>query len=115
MNLFPQTEARAIRQSLAFNLRGIIAQKLVRSTVEEVRRVPAVDIMISTPIVRKLITEDRDIELNDAIDSGDEGMISFIESLYQLHQQELIDEETGLHAAPNPERFQRRLMGIRRQ
>ena len=114
LNLFAESEARAIRQSLAFNLRGIVSQKLVRSSVEAARRVPAVDVLIATPFVRKLITDGNDIQLNEAIRTGDEGMVGFVESLYQLHQQELIDAETGTSAAPNAEEFRRLLMGIRR-
>ena len=113
LSLFDDSEKSSIRESLVFTLRAIITQKLLRSCAEDVRRVPAVEILISTPIVRKLIEENRDIELPEAIRSGDEGMTSFTESLYTLVQEKLIDEETGCQAAPNRPEFEMRLSGIK--
>ncbi len=113
LSLFPEDERAAIRQSLVFSLQAIITQKLVPSIAEDVRRVPTVEILRSTPIVEKLIAESRELELGDVIRSGDEGMVSFAENLVQLHDQKLIDERTGVRAAPNPEEFKRILSGIR--
>ena len=70
-------------------------------------------VLVSTPIVRKLITENRDVELNEVIRSGDAGMLSFTQSLYRLFQQRLIDHETGRQAAPSIEEFEMSLRGIR--
>jgi len=113
LSLFDDSEKPSIRESLVFTLRAVITQKLLPSSAEGVRRVPAVEILISTPVVRKLIEEDRDIELSEAIRSGDEGMIDFTESLYTLVQEKLIDRETGRQAAPNRPEFEMRLSGIK--
>jgi len=113
LSLFPEDEHAAIRQSLVFSLRAIITQKLIPSVADDVRRVPAVEILRTTPIVQKLIAEGRDLELGDVVRSGDEGMMSFAESLVQLYHQELIDGETGRRASPNPEEFKRLLAGIK--
>jgi twitching motility protein PilT len=113
LSLFSDDERPDIRQTLAFNLRAIVCQKLLKSTAEGVKRVPAVDILLSTPIVRKLIAESRDIELAGVIRAGEEGMLGFCESLYMLFKQNLIDRETGRQAAPNPEEFERLVLGIK--
>ena len=112
LNMFPQDEQPSVRQSLTYGVKGIISQKLLRSTAEGVNRVPAVEVLLSTPIVRKLIAEEREAELGDIVRRGDDGMICFSESLVNLHKQGLIDEQTGIAAAPNPDEFQRMLAGI---
>ena len=45
LDLFPQDMHRALRSSMAFNMRGIIAQKLVPTVREDPKRVPIVEIM----------------------------------------------------------------------
>ncbi len=85
----------------------------MKSTAPDVKRVPAVEVLIATPIVRKLIAEGTEAKLGDVIRTGDEGMQSFAESLFSLYKQKLIDRETGHHAAPNPEEFEMLVRGIK--
>jgi len=113
LSLFPEDEHVSIRHSLVFSLQAIISQKLLPSSNPQVRRVPALEILRNTPIVQKLITEARELELGDVIRSGDEGMIGFAQSLADLHADKLIDEKTGCRAAPNAEEFKRLLAGIK--
>ena len=113
MNLFPEDERSMVRQSLVYNLRAIICQKLVKSPTAGMRRVPAVEVLISTPIVRKLIAENNDSKLADVIRTGEEGMQSFAVSLYTLYKQKLIDREIGHQASPNPEEFEMLVRGIK--
>jgi twitching motility protein PilT len=113
LSLFPEGDREGVRQNMVFNLRAIVCQKLLKSTAEGVQRVPAVEVLISTPIIRKLITENRDTELNEVIRAGEAGMQSFTDSLYRLFQQKLIDQESGRQAAPHPEEYDMYLRGIR--
>jgi len=113
LHLFPEEERPIVRQSLIYNLRAIICQKLIKSTAPGVHRVPAVEILISTPIVRKLIAENHDSKLGDVIRTCEEGMISFSESLYALYKKKLITREIGHQAAPNPEEFEMLVRGIK--
>ena len=113
LNMFPEDEQPSVRKSLVFSLRAIMAQKLLKSTAADVNRVPAVEVLVSTPIVRKLIDDGREMELGDVIRTGDEGMLSYAESLLRLYHDKLIDAETGRHAAPNEEEFKRLLAGIK--
>ncbi len=113
LNMFPEDERPSVRKSLVFSLRAIMAQKLLKSTAADVNRVPAVEVLVSTPIVRKLIDDGREMELGDVIRTGDEGMLSYAESLLRLYHDKLIDAETGRHAAPNEEEFKRLLAGIK--
>lgn len=113
INMFPLDEQPMIRQSLVLSLQAVISQMLLPSCAEGIERVPAVEILISTPIVRKLISEGEEDELGDVIRSGEEGMLGYAECLVDLCNKGMIDREVALHAAPNKEMFQRLLMGIK--
>jgi twitching motility protein PilT len=114
LDLFPADMHQAIRQSLAFNLKAVVAQKLLPSIKPGVQRVPTNEIMILNPTIRDLIIKHEDKKLPDAIRIGFlEGMIDFTESLYQLIQRGDIDKQTGLEVAPNPEQLKMLLKGIR--
>jgi twitching motility protein PilT len=117
LDLFPVDMHAAMRQNLAFNLKCIIAQKLLPTTKElqakGISRVPTNEIMRSNPTVRKLILNEEDTKLGDAIRIGkEEGMQDFTESLKQLVQSERIERATAFEVAPNVEQLKMSLKGI---
>jgi twitching motility protein PilT len=113
LDLFPEGQRSAIRSAMAFNMKAILAQKLLPSIKPGVKRVPTVEIMTFNPIVRKLILECQDEKLTDAIRLGkEEGMQDFTMSLKELIDAELIDRPTAFEVAPNPEALKMALKGI---
>ncbi len=118
LDLFPQDMHPAMRQNLAFNLKAIIAQKLLPTTKEYAEktgagRVPLVEIMRMNPTVRKLILNEEDIKLADAIRIGrEEGMVDFTESLRMLVVDEKVERATAFEVAPNVEELKMALKGI---
>lgn len=113
LDLFPQSMHRAIRSAIAFNMKAIIAQKLLPSIHPDFKRVPTVEIMIFNPMVKKLILEEQDQKLADIIRmSKEEGMQDFTMSLKDLVERRLIDRATAFEVAPNPEALQMALKGI---
>jgi twitching motility protein PilT len=113
LDLFPEDMHSAIRSAIAFNTKGIVAQKLLKSIKPEVGRVPAVEIMFFNPIVQKLVLEGEDHKLSDAIRIGaEEGMQDFTMSLKRLIDEELIDRNTAFSVAPNPDALRMALKGI---
>jgi twitching motility protein PilT len=113
LDLFPQNMHPALRSAIAFNMKGIVAQKLLPSIKPGVARVPTVEIMTFNPTVRKLILEEKDNKLSDAIRIGaQEGMQDFTMSLKGLIDAELIDRATAFEVAPNPEALKMALKGI---
>jgi twitching motility protein PilT len=113
LDLFPEGQRSAIRSAMAFNMKAILAQKLLPSIKPGVSRVPTVEIMLFSPIVRKLILEGQDEKLVDAIRIGkEEGMQDFTMSLKSLIDAELIDRPTAFEVAPNPEALKMALKGI---
>jgi twitching motility protein PilT len=117
LDLFPREMHPPLRQNMAFNLKAVIAQKLLPTTKElqaqGISRVPTNEIMRSNPTVRKLILTEEDTKLGDAIRLGrEEGMQDFTESLKQLVQSEKIERATAFEVAPNVEQLKMALKGI---
>lgn len=113
LDLFPQDMHTALRSAIAFNMRGIVAQKLLPSIKPGVGRVPTVEIMTFNPTVRKLVLEEHDEKLPDAIRMcALEGMQDFTMSLKSLVDAELIDRATAFEVAPNVEALKMALKGI---
>ncbi len=113
LDLFPEEMHSSIRSAMAFNAKGIVAQKLVKSIDPEIGRVPAVEIMFFGPTVQKLILEGEDNKLPDAIRIGaEEGMQDFTMSLKKLVEDELIDRNTAFSVAPNQNALRMALKGI---
>ncbi len=114
LDLFSPDMHLAIRQSLAFNLKAIISQKLLPSIKPGVHRVPTNEIMIVNPTIRELILKAEDKKLPDAIRIGiQEGMLDFTESLVQLVERGDVDRAAALEQAPNPEALKMRFKGIK--
>jgi twitching motility protein PilT len=114
LDLFPADMHAAMRQSLAFNLKAIICQKLLPCLKPGVQRVPANEIMIVNPTIRELIIKSEDKKLPDAIRIGMlEGMIDFNESLRQLVARGDVDQAKALEASPNPDALKMALKGIK--
>jgi twitching motility protein PilT len=117
LDLFPRDMHPALRQSLEFNLKAVIAQKLLPTTKEwaakGITRVPTVEIMRTNPTVRKLIRNEEDVKLGDAIRIGkEEGMQDFTMSLTKLVQDEKIERATAFEVAPSVEQLKMALKGI---
>ena len=113
LDLFPQNMHPALRSAMAFNMKAIVAQKLLRSIKPGVGRVPTNEIMTFNPTVRKLLLEGEDEKLPDAIRiAKDEGMQDFTQSLRDLVEREMIDRPTAFEVAPNPEALKMALKGI---
>lgn len=113
LDLFPQDMHDAMRSAIAFNTKGIVAQKLLKSIKPGVGRVPTVEVMFFSPIIKKLILEGEDHKLPDAIRIGeDEGMQDFTMSLKQLIDDNLIDRGIAFAVAPNLDALKMALKGI---
>jgi twitching motility protein PilT len=113
LDLFPSSMHKAIRSALAFNMKGIVAQKLLPSCMPGVSRVPTIEVMMFNATVRKLILEEKDAKLSDAIRIGVlEGMQDFTMSLKDLVQMKKIDRATAFEVAPNVESLKMALKGI---
>ncbi len=114
LDLFPANERRQVRQALEFNLKAVVCQKLLPCVRDDRPVVPAVEIMMTNPAIRKLIREERDNEIVDVIRASyNDGMVDFTEYLRILVDTGYIDHATAYEAAPNPDELKMALKGIR--
>lgn len=112
-DLFPETERPQIRKLLAYNLRAIVYQKLLPTLREDVARIPALEILLGTPIVTKYILEAREGELLDIIKkSAEEGMVDLNTALFNLVESEWVSLKTAMDATPKPEDLKMKIKGI---
>jgi twitching motility protein PilT len=114
LDLFPANMHKAIRQTLAFNLKAVVAQKLLPSIRPGFHRVPTNEIMIINPTIRELIIKEEDKKISAAIQIGYlEGMVDFTENLRQLVERGDVTKEVALEVAPNPEALMMAIKGIK--
>ena len=111
LDVFPADEQDQIRMGIAGNLHAIICQRLIPDVHGGV--VPAVEIMINTPTVRKLLEKNQLDTLSAAIATGkDDGMQNFNTAIYHLIKSGTISEKEGMRFATNPESLRMNLQGI---
>ncbi|MFA6176013.1 MAG: PilT/PilU family type 4a pilus ATPase [Phycisphaerae bacterium] len=114
LDLYPQQERDLARQTFAMSIKAIVSQVILPGLKPSAKRVPAVEILISNPSVKKLISEKRESDLDSVIRScQNEGMQDFTESLRALVEGEWIDLKVALQYAPNVEELKMALKGIR--
>jgi len=111
LDVFPASEHDTIRMAIAANLHAVVCQRLIADTNGGV--VPAVEIMINTSTVRKLLERKQLEVLGAAIETGKEdGMQSFNQAIYTLIKTGTISEAEGMRHATNPQSLRMNLQGI---
>ncbi len=114
LSVFPPFQQKSIRIQLAGLLKAVVSQRLMKSANGN-SRVPAVEVLISTPLIRDYILhEEKTASIRDAIAAGTSqyGMQTFDQSLFYLYQSGLITLEEALRGSTNPDEFRLRLAGI---
>jgi twitching motility protein PilT len=101
VSIFPPHEKNQICLRLSTSLLGIVSQKLV-PRADGTGRVPAVELMINTPTVAKLIEEGRASQIYAAMNEGGYwGMQTMNQSLVKYWRAGVISEEDALVYAGN--------------
>jgi twitching motility protein PilT len=114
LDLYPQEERDLVRKTFAMTLRAVISQNLLPGLKKDAQRIPAVEVLVATAIVKKLVIEQREGDLPNVIRSGaGEGMQDFTESLRTLVEKEWIELRVALQYAPNVEELKMAMKGIR--
>ena len=98
LNFFPESAHKNILMNVSLNLRAIISQRLV--TGKDGKRLPAIEILLNTPMIRDLIRRGQIHELKEAMDrSLADGMQTFDQSLFSLYKEGKIELEEALRKA----------------
>jgi twitching motility protein PilT len=114
MSTFPPHQEDQIRSQLSAVIQGIVSQRLV-VRADGKGRVPAVEVMVGTGLIRDCIRDAKktpDIPAVIAAGQAQYGMQSFDQSLLALYRDELITYETARDAATNPDDFDLKVKGI---
>lgn len=99
INLFPEERRQQLLMDLSLNLRALVSQRLI-GLKDRKGRVPAVEILLNSPLVSDLIFKGEINQIREVMKrSRDQGMQTFDQVLFDLHEQELIGYEDALRNA----------------
>jgi twitching motility protein PilT len=114
ISFYPPHQHDEIRLSMSSNLRAVISQRLIPRR-DGAGRVPACEVMVSTPTVREYILNPDKIPLLHAVVAEgvtQYGMQTFDQSVLTLLREGLITEEEALKNCNNPNELSLKLKGI---
>ena len=98
-NFFPSDRRDQLAMDLSMNLYGLVSQRLLPYKGKQ-GRVPAVEILINSPMIADIIKGHRIDEIRAAMEkSTDWGMQTFDQSLFHLHEQDLITYDDAIKNA----------------
>ena len=98
LNFFPEASHKNILMNLALNLKAVVSQRLV--TGKDGKRLPAVEVLINTPLIRDMVRRGQIHEMKEAMDrSLAENMQTFDQALYNLYKEGKIELEEALTKA----------------
>jgi len=111
LDFFKAEEREQIRRQLAGTLQAVVCQRMVATVAGGIT--PALEIMINTATVKKLIEENRLDKLPAAIETAnDDGMLNFNQALFQLVKDGKVSEQEALSKATNPQALEMNFKGI---
>ena len=109
IDVFPPHQQQQIRIQLANTLIGVVAQRLLRRKDGQ-GRVPAVEILVSNPAVRNMIREGKIHQIYSSIQTGGrQGMQLMDSHLEELFRRGVIDRQTAIENATDPDELTRSL------
>jgi twitching motility protein PilT len=109
---FPTDEQNRIRMSLAGVIQGVVSQRLIPA-IGGGRRA-AMEVLVRTPTIEKLIMENRDYEIRDTIEAGKEHYKSqsFDQSILDLYNEGIITREEALDNATSASDLELKINGL---
>jgi len=112
INFFPPHFHAFLQLQLAQLLEGVVSQRLL-PTKDGTARMPAIELMVSTPTVQELLLHGKTREIYKALKDGSYyGCMTFNQSLKSLLERDLITLEDALAAADSPDELKLELRGI---
>jgi twitching motility protein PilU len=99
INFFPDERRQQLLMDLSLNLKGFIAQRLIRHRSGK-GRVCAVEIMLNSPLISDLILKGEVHEIKVIMAKSNEiGMMTFDQALFDLYEDDKITYEDALRNA----------------
>ena len=111
LDFFKAEEREQVRRQLAGTLQAVVCQRMVPTIAGSMT--PALEIMVNTGTVKKLIEENRLDKLGAAIETGvEDGMQNFNQALFQLVKDRKVSEADALAKATNAQALEMNFKGI---
>jgi Tfp pilus assembly pilus retraction ATPase PilT len=111
LEFFKAEEREQIRRQIAATLYAVVCQRMVGTL--DGQSTPALEILINTPMVRKLLEENRLDKLPAAIETSlDDGMLTFNQALFDLVKAGRVTEKEAMSKATNPQALEMNFKGI---
>lgn len=112
IDMFPPHQQNQIRLQLSDTLKAVVSQRLCISASGK-GRVPVVEILIVTPLVRKFILENNLAEITNAMKQGQYyGMQTFNQALLNLIKNHEINLQDALEITSTPEELMLAIRGV---
>ncbi|MFT5446893.1 MAG: twitching motility protein PilU [Gammaproteobacteria bacterium] len=109
INFFPEERKPQLLMDLSANLRGIVSQRLLRRR-EGAGRVAAIEIMLNSPLIKDLILKGDLHEIKPIMKkSGELGMKTFDQALFDLYEEDLISFEDAMRGADSQNELRLRI------
>jgi twitching motility protein PilT len=111
VSLFDQNQRELQQTQLGLNLVAVLCQRLAKKR-DGKGRVPVIEIMLATPLVRKYILDGEFEKLKGTVGNKDGGSQSFDQHLTDLFQRQIIDVSEAKRLATNVDALNLALRGI---
>ena len=112
IDAFPVDQHAQVRLQLSELLRAVVCQRLLPMCSGS-GMCPALEIMVSTPQIRKLILENKPSDMVKMMQNGEfYGMNTFDQALAKLYKEGSIDLETAQSAATSPDAIMLAVRGV---
>jgi len=99
LNFFPEVAHRQLLMDLSLNLRAIVSQRLL-PTVDGKKRIPAVEILLNSPLIAELIAYGNISGIKEAMkESTEDGTVTFDQALLTLYRAGKITLEEAIRNA----------------
>jgi twitching motility protein PilT len=111
VSLFDKDQKELQQTQLGLNLVAVVCQRLAKKR-DGKGRVPVIEIMMATPLVRKYIYEGEFEKLKGTVGNREAGSQSFDQHLTDLFQKQIIDVSEAKRLASNVDALTLALRGI---
>ncbi len=109
VNFFPEEKRAQVLMDLSFNMRAFISQRLLPRE-DEPGLIPAVEILLNTPLMAELIFQGRIKEIKSIMArSGEQGIVTFDDALFKLYEAGRIGYETAIRHADSANNLRLRI------
>lgn len=109
INLYPEERRQQLLMDLSFNLKGIVSQRLLRRENGE-GRVPAVEILLNTPLAADLIFKGEVAGLKELMAKSRRlGMQTFDQSIFDLYEAGHVQYEEAIRNADSQNELRLRI------